>query len=403
MRSILAILAIWAFWGVASAQPLGRPATVATAEAEVRCGPSVDPKIYPTNKLRAGQQVEVLDQKDEWVAIKPPPGSFSWINRAKVEPLGNQGVNFVVSGPAGTKVPILVGSAVNGSQRPTVESISLPRGAQVRATGSPLKDADGEWLPIEPPEGEKRWMRRDTLVGLPAMPPSNLVAGGAKDSAPGSLVSGSVLTNPTLPAPPPAPVVGKAPATRWNQAVQAEGLGQPLEALRIYTEMNQEYALTLPDWARAAANRAQVLRNQGFALTAPITPAVVVGQTNPNCAPYAPLPPGMALVPIANGGMVTTAPNGVGQAPGVLMTRNPQNGLPKLQGYLRRPGRSINNKPMYMLESPDGRPISYLLPTTSVTLDPWIDHKVEVSGGTYYYGELRAEVLYVQGIRMVAQ
>jgi len=28
---------------------------------------------------------------------------------------------------------------------------------------------------------------------------------------------------------------------------------------------------------------------------------------------------------------------------------------------------------------------------------------VEVSGGTYYYGELRAEVLYVQGIRMVAQ
>ena len=105
MRGFLALLAIWALGGEASAQTLGRPATVATAEAEVRSGPSVDPKIYPTNKLHAGQQVEVLDQKEDWVAIKPPPGSFSWINRAKVEPLGTQGVNFVVSGPAGTKVP----------------------------------------------------------------------------------------------------------------------------------------------------------------------------------------------------------------------------------------------------------------------------------------------------------
>ena len=100
---------------------------------------------------------------------------------------------------------------------------------------------------------------------------------------------------------------------------------------------------------------------------------------------------------------MTAAPAVGGQAPGALMSRNPQNGFPKLQGYLRRSGRSLNNKPMYMLETPEGRPISYILPTTSIALDPWIDHRVEVSGGTYYYGELRAEVLYVQGIRMVAQ
>lgn len=400
MRGFLALLAIWALGGEASAQTLGRPATVATAEAEVRSGPSLDPKIYPTNKLHAGQQVEVLDQKEDWVAIKPPPGSFSWINRAKVEPLGTQGVNFVVSGPAGTKVPVLIGSAVNGSQRPTVESISLPRGAQVRATGGPLKDAEGEWLPIEPPEGEKRWMRRDTLSGLPALPTGNLVGGGVKGPAPGYLVSGLAQPKPMV----ATPVLGQPPAARWNQAVQAEGLGQPLEALRIYTEMTQEYAINFPDWARAATNRAQVLRNQGFALTAPLTPTLTAStaQGQPNCAPYPAAQPGVALVPVPNGGM-TAAPAVGGQAPGALMSRNPQNGFPKLQGYLRRSGRSLNNKPMYMLETPEGRPISYILPTTSIALDPWIDHRVEVSGGTYYYGELRAEVLYVQGIRMVAQ
>lgn len=426
MRGILAILAIWVIGGGAWAQSTGRIATVAAQNTEVRSGPSLDPKIYPTNILQYGQPVEVLDQKDDWVAIKPPPGSFSWINRAKVDPLGSQAVNFVVSGPAGTKAPTLIGSAVNGSQRPTVEGVSLPRGAQVRATGAPLKDADGEWLPIEPPEGEKRWVKRTSLAGLPAAPAPqpiannpNLVSGGTKTAVPGVLAAGSVATmtpnpaNPNLAAPPPAPVSGLAPITRWNQAIQAESSGQPLEALRIYTEMTQEYASTNPDWASAAANRAQVLRNQGLAQSAPIVPSTPVASRAPgvmtsfpnsNCAPYPAAQPGVALVPVPYG---TVPPYAQGmppaQPPGTLTGRNAQSGIPKLQGYLRRSGRSINNKPMYTLETAEGRPITYILPTTAVALDPWIDHRVEVTGGTYYYTEMRAEVLYVQTIRLLPQ
>lgn len=432
MRGALVILAIWAIGTEVSAQSSGRMATVAAPNTEVRSGPSLDPKIYPTNILQYGQPVEVLDQKEDWVAIKPPAGSFSWINRAKVDPLGNQAVNFVVSGPAGTKAPTLIGSAVNGSQRPTVEGVSIPRGTQVRATGAPLKDGDGDWLPIEPPEGEKRWVKRASLAGLPAIPAAqpaanspNLVSGGTKPSAPGVLassagasvnpnISNPNLNNPNLAPPPPAPVSGLPPIARWNQAIQAEASGQPLEALRIYTEMTQEYASTNPDWASAAANRAQVLRNQGLAQTAPLVPSATFAQKTPgvmtsipnqNCAPYPPAQPGVPIVPVPSGTAPPPYAQGMAPAgtPGALTGRSGQPGIPKLQGYLRRSGQNINKKPMYTLETVEGRPISYILPTTTVSIDPYLDHRVEVVGGTYYYPEMRAEVLYVQTIRLLPQ
>jgi len=427
MRVALVVLAIWVAGTGAWAQSSGRMATVAAPNTEVRSGPSNDPKIYPTNILQYGQPVEVLDQKDDWIAIKPPAGSFSWINRAKVDPLGNQAVNFVVSGPAGTKAQTLIGSAVNGSQRPTVEGVSVPRGTQVRATGAPLKDGDGEWLPIEPPEGEKRWVKRASLAGLPAIPApqppptsANLVSGATKSPAPGILASGSGasmspnLNNPNLAPPPPAPVSGLPPITRWNQAIQAESSGQPLEALRIYTEMTQEYASTNPDWASAAANRAQVLRNQGQAQTAPIvpsapfaqkTPGVMTSLPNSNCAPYPAAQPGVPIVPVPSGTAQPPYAQGMAptSAPGNLTGRSGQPGIPKLQGYLRRSGQSLNNKPMYTLETIEGRPITYILPTTSVAIDPYLDHRVEVVGGTYYYPQMRAEVLYVQSIKLLPQ
>src|SRR5262245_4278467 len=56
-------------------------ASVVPLEAEVRCGPGNSPRLYPTNRLKKGDRVEVVRElQDGWLAIKPPPGSFSWIN-----------------------------------------------------------------------------------------------------------------------------------------------------------------------------------------------------------------------------------------------------------------------------------------------------------------------------------
>ena len=61
--------------------------TIMVSEVEVRCKPS--PAYYPTSKLKRGTAVLVLDKstKDHpgWLEIKPPPGSFSWVNSAYLD------------------------------------------------------------------------------------------------------------------------------------------------------------------------------------------------------------------------------------------------------------------------------------------------------------------------------
>src|SRR4051812_25054126 len=56
-------------------------ATVRDAQADVRSGPSDDPKMYPPNRLRQGDVVEVVgEREDGWLEVLPPKDSFSWIN-----------------------------------------------------------------------------------------------------------------------------------------------------------------------------------------------------------------------------------------------------------------------------------------------------------------------------------
>src|SRR5437764_628302 len=58
-----------------------RTEQVTVPEAEVRCGPGDTPQMYVTSRLRKGDRVEVVKELDGgWLAIKPPTGSFSWIN-----------------------------------------------------------------------------------------------------------------------------------------------------------------------------------------------------------------------------------------------------------------------------------------------------------------------------------
>ena len=46
----------------------------------VRSGPGEN--YYPTDKLKAGQEVEVYrHDPGGWYAIRPPKGSFSWVAR----------------------------------------------------------------------------------------------------------------------------------------------------------------------------------------------------------------------------------------------------------------------------------------------------------------------------------
>src|SRR5262245_33975246 len=58
--------------------------TVIVPEVEVRSGPS--PRFYATTKLKQGDKVTVVrEEEGGWLAIKPPLGSFNWINKRVLE------------------------------------------------------------------------------------------------------------------------------------------------------------------------------------------------------------------------------------------------------------------------------------------------------------------------------
>src|SRR5262245_7679264 len=103
-------------------------ATVKDPEAEVRSGPSTDPKLYPTNRLRKGDVVEVVKEHDDtWLEIKPPKGSFSWINARFVEKHNDR--TWVVNAQVDAPAEVLYGSRVTDPNvKPSVKSADVPRG-----------------------------------------------------------------------------------------------------------------------------------------------------------------------------------------------------------------------------------------------------------------------------------
>src|SRR5262245_52739686 len=76
-------------------------ARVVAPETLVRAKPSQAPDVYATNRLSQGAVVEVVGDRDlpeGWYAIKPPAGSFSWVNARFLQRL-NASTWYVVTDP----------------------------------------------------------------------------------------------------------------------------------------------------------------------------------------------------------------------------------------------------------------------------------------------------------------
>jgi hypothetical protein len=156
MRIIALLGALGAL--VASAVPVHAqtfPAemTILLPEVEVRSGPTE--KFYPTSKLRMGERVTVLRQdatQKDWLAIKPPPGSFSWI---KSDFADQSGQTAIVKGK--DAVPVKPGSSLT-NQPPNVDQAMVSPGTILSILGPPKTGADGTWLMVQPPPTEVRFI-----------------------------------------------------------------------------------------------------------------------------------------------------------------------------------------------------------------------------------------------------
>ena len=129
-------------------------ATVVNPNAVLRSGPGDD--YYATNHIAAGQMLEVYYIIDDiWCAVRPPMGSFTWVDARNVRLDKNQIGEVLING-----VSARVGSELSNSCGAV--QVVLDRGEKVfvfERIETPNDIDTPVWYKIAPPAGEFRFIR----------------------------------------------------------------------------------------------------------------------------------------------------------------------------------------------------------------------------------------------------
>jgi hypothetical protein len=367
-----------------------------TREVDVRSGPS--PEFYATSRLRPGDRVQALDDKAAeklpvrpspgWVAIKPPHGSFSWIQDRFLEHKEG-GVAIVL----GTDVPVRIGSSVVNDP-PRVQQVKLQRHTLLVVLGGKgVTDQEGLWLPIEPPLQEVRYVPADALrVNVPVQ---------------------------TVSTAPPAPAVGATPLPTsavdplWTQAEQAEKDGNIAEAIRLYDLLGQQKAQTDHELALQCYNRSHHLR-EGYRTSAPSaappTRPTEVYYPNPNDNRTAPVPPSPAAAPPARATSQYTyvrdnpTPFVVPPVPVTAPQPNPPTppaGQWSGPGRLLRSAVRAENGNLYVLQLNNGELRYWYVTAAPGVLEPYVNRNVNLYGTVIYHSSMRTYFMTVSQVAVI--
>lgn len=351
-------------------------AKVNQAKVVVRCHPSEAAQSYPTNQLKAGDDVSVVKDDGEWLKILPPKGSFSWINKRFVEQVSPNNPTWVVKAGQGVQVPVIIGSELKNDGRPTTSGANLKRGAIVVSIGPAQADDEGSWLPIEPPPGEYRYIRAASVTKVVGTP-STVVAAGPSPFNPAPPNVGNPGTNQPALTIPSTPATGGPIQQKWERAVRAEQAGNLAEAILLYTEVGTEGAGSNHQLAMQALNRAYQLRQGGRGQT-------VQGQpTSAN-----PTPPGSRFTPTDPAATTAARPSSVGGHPYTTPA-----------GILRDDGqRVLEKRRVLMLVTRDGQPITYVIAGHQVDLSPYVNREVVLQGQGVFRDDLRTNLIVVERV-----
>jgi hypothetical protein len=397
MRSatLLGCLAVAALLGLAEA---ARADDTVIKETDARCGRGDGVMFYPTNHLKPGDRVRVLKEEEGgWLAILPPSGSFSWINKQLLTRQPTFPPNtWYVSAP---EAAVRVGSNVSPNP-PTVIGVTLKRGAIVTALagGSEHMDQEGTWLPIDPPKGdyplcEVRYIRAETI----------------QKPAPGAagVLTASSNVNPAAP--------GDAEAL-YKQAIAAEKWN-PQQAITLYDQGANSDAN--PDRRLQALNRANWLRENLKNPTTSIVPGVppggdlrmaaapseskvypVAGNPQPN--------PDVRLAPPQGSDAATNSWSATPTAVRTSPSTPPAPAGPPTAGteyssgpgWLQASGRIAEGRKTYVMVSDKGVPFYYATNQPGVNLELYLKRRVELFGQAIYNGDLRANYMRVSRVEM---
>ncbi|GHT46578.1 hypothetical protein FACS189454_07950 [Planctomycetales bacterium] len=156
MRTLFGLILVSVFeivcGGFVAAETYPYIGTVQNDAVDVLSGPGVD--FYVTSQLRIGDKVEVFYEKDGYLAVRPPVGSFSWVS-AKYVDIGANNLGTVLLNGLASRV----GSDL--SEDCDTVQVKLKRGESVMILGrreTPDNPVSPVWYKIAPPSGEFRWI-----------------------------------------------------------------------------------------------------------------------------------------------------------------------------------------------------------------------------------------------------
>lgn len=375
-----------------ASSPYPAALTILAPQADVYSGPSTQ-AYYPTSRLRYGDRVVVLGESKQpgWVAILPPPGSFSWIDAKYVKLVqGVDKIGIVDAGDPKATVPIMPGSMVVNKE-PNVEVGRVATGTQVLIVDRPQTVGGTTLYPIAPVGNEMRFLPLDVL-------------------RPGGTVVASNPWNSQV-----TPTAGYAPSTNQpNSSWPQNQASNPNDFMQLKQAADQMLAANNVDRARLlyleALNQTNdpAWRNWLQNQLARLAPASNWNPNTPNGAPTYPVPnySTTAASPYnptsiagarpmgqdANSrpGVDPTAPAGIGQK-----TWGPW-GVLRSTTITSRDGGSV-----YVLENRDTRaPLMYVTTAPGQSLREYVGQTINVYGTLGYRNdpEIRMQYLVAEQI-----
>jgi len=140
-------------------------ALITADDTAVRSGPGLE--FYSVLQLHTGDKVEVYHEQNEWCAIRPPIGSFSWVSAQYIH---------ISSGNIGIVLVDGLASRIGSEDSDACETVqvTLKKGETVfilERRETPDNSASPVWLKIAPPSGEFRWIHRSALKASSSIQP----------------------------------------------------------------------------------------------------------------------------------------------------------------------------------------------------------------------------------------
>ena len=386
---------------------------------QVRSGPSEN--HYRTGILKRGDRVKVVGQPaDGWLAIEPPPDSFSWISGQYIRE-----VSPTEGEAASDKVNVRVGTPINEELRDTVQ-VQLARGDRVRILD---RKTSGQgvlakvWYKVASPPGEVRYVKSEFIQaadGRRAVPRPAPPRLPAKSQEPANTPTTSkhsreevreeVKEPPEEPDGPQTPV-NATPAQLLEQASAA----YEAEIRKALGERNLSTARALYEQAAKVvdndadqmliARRLSQIEDQEARKAKLEEFERILRRSRERDQTLLSLPRDkqgrqQAEANGPDGGKAQGS--GVrGQGSGVRGQNPPQGDAPKYDGsgILRRSTAKIDGKPAYILASPSGGIIRYYVtPGPGVDLTPYEEQTVAVRGSSGYRPELQRQHIVVREV-----